>query len=486
MSDYETKYFYNEDGFLYKIVQENGIPSYQNANEENKVSENIMDFSIGKFGESTQKQNSYETNSNGISKIIQYNKDGDVFRRYEIFYNSKGQIIKYDTFERNNIQKEYTKSFEYDTNSNLIKTSLVENYENEIKTIPRRNVIYNFSNNVITCKSSWNDFAEGTNSISDFSKIGGVTLNDFINKKKLKITISDKSIQEIKKGITQKWKNSVVDYEYIFHSEIKINNWEEKKIFNKLYKQTSEKELIYSIKRKYINKEELKKENKLTETREKLNGIIDDIESDEILKTKENSIRFAKLNVDIEDFCRWIRYNGQYSLKEDNNCSKEIVDFYKYNSNNLAKKYKEKIDNKILNYEDLNLELNEISSEYQKVIDQTIEKIQNRKIIVDSLLKDNSIFKLYKKPKIAGSPTFATNSRDPYEGFKKEDLYFAYKKLYKSIISETDINKHIELQKVQDKLFYLEPLNTKTLEKVLRNEKNETEIAKAILNFQVE
>lgn len=112
----------------------------------------------------------------------------------------------------------------------------------------------------------WNDFAEGTNSISDFSKISGVTLNNFINKKKLKVTISDKSIQEIKKGILQKWKNSVVDYEYKFKTGTEINNWEEKRIFNKLYNQTSEKELIYSINRKYINKEELKKENNVTET----------------------------------------------------------------------------------------------------------------------------------------------------------------------------------------------------------------------------
>jgi hypothetical protein len=477
LSDYETKYFYNEDGFLYKIVQENGIPSYQNANEENKVSENIMDFSIGKFGESTQKQNSYETNSNGISKIIQYNKDGDVFRRYEIFYNSKGQIIKYDTFERNNIQKEYTKSFEYDTNSNLIKTSLVENYENEIKTIPRRNVIYNFSNNVITCKSSWNDFAEGTNSISDFSKIGGVTLNDFINKKKLKITISDKSIQEIKKGITQKWKNSVVDYEYIFHSEIKINNWEEKKIFNKLYKQTSEKELIYSIKRKYINKEELKKENKLTETREKLNDFIEGIESDEAIKTKENNMRFASFDIELEKFCFWINAGGQYIFPKNENYTKEIVLFYKNQSYKLANDYKSKIKDKTLTNDELSLNFDELKTKYKEIIDQTFYKIENRKKFADLEKKDISIDKLYILYPLS-----------QYKKIKKESLYSAYKTLYNEAFSKTEIAKdeYLELYKIQDKILQFEPLNTNKLEKTLKTEKDNLEIAKAILSFQAE
>ena len=58
------------------------------------------------------------------------------------------------------------------------------------------------------------------------------------------------------------------------------------------------------------------------------------------------------------------------------------MDFYKNNSNNLVKNYKEKIDNKILNNEELNLEFNKISTEYQKIIDQTIQKIKERKIIV--------------------------------------------------------------------------------------------------------
>ena len=483
LSDYETKFFYNEDGLLYKIIQEKGIQSHDNPN--NLVSESITELNLGKFGELIRKESTFETNSNGISKIIHYDRNGDTSIRFEIFYNNKGQITHYDSFERDNKLKLYTENFYYNTNGNLIKISLVENYENAIKTVPRRDIIYSHSNNVVVCKSAFNNFAEGGNSIGDFSKISGVTLNDFINSKKLKITISDKSIQEIKKGINQSWQNSKIEYEYIYKTKPQINSWEEKKIFYKFHNQTTEKELIYSIKRKYITKEELKKENDIIETREKLNAFIDDIESNEILKTNENSMRFASLNVKIEDFCRWIRNHGEYSLLEDNNCSKEIVDYYKYNSYNLAKIYKPKVD-KNLSTEELNIVLNEITIEYQKIIDQTIQKIKNRKVIVDCLLKDKLIYRLYKNPKITGSPTFASNSRDPYEGFKKEDLYYTYRKLYKSITSGNDINKHLELYQIQEKLIYLEPLNTKKLEKTLRNEKNEVEIAKAILSFQIE
>lgn len=486
LTDFEIRFFYNENGFLYKIIQESGIPTYQFAGKENKVSESITELNIGKFGELIQKQNSYETNSNGITKIINYNENGDVVKRYEIFYNDKGQIIKYDTFTRNNLQKEYTKSFDYDVSGNLTKSLLVENYENEIKIIPRKSVTLNYFNNSVVSKFSSNDFAEGTNSISDFSKIGGVTLNDFINKKKLKITISDKSILEIKKGILQKWRNSNFEYECIFNSEPKINSWEEKKIYIKLYNQTKEKEHIASIKRKYVTIDELEKENNLTEARKKINVFIDEVESNEILKKQENSMKFTLLNVDIENFPDWFRYDGEYSRNEENNYANKIIDFYKINSDDLVQKYKEKLNNKALNLKELNLIFKEISNEFQNIINQTIEKIKNRRAIVDSLLKDKSIFQLYKNPKISGSPTFATNSKEPYEGFKKEDLYYAYKKLYKTMILEIDENINNELQKIQDKLIYLEPLNTKKLEKFLRNEKNETEITKSIINFQVE
>lgn len=462
----EMKYFYDENGFLNKI-----------GNDE---------FKIGKFGEEIKRGKSYETDLNGVSKYYAYNQDGALLKRYEIFYNNSGQIIKYDSYDGNDKSKELTKTFEYDNNYKLVKSSLVQNYENDVKIIPRRNITYSYTNNKMISKSISNDFAEGINSISDFSKIGGITLNDFINKKKLKITISDKSIQEIKKGILSRWENSVIYYEYLFAQDVSLNNWHEKYIYNKLYNQTTENELKYLIKREYITSEKLKKENNLTEARNKLNTFIEDIKSDEALKTKENSERFTSLNINIQQFCRWVSYDYQYSLTEDNNCSKEIVDFYKNNSNNLVKNYKEKIDNKILNNEELNLEFNKISTEYQKIIDQTIQKIKERKIIVDSLLKDRLIDQKYKNPKIAGSPTFAPNSRDPYEGFKKEKLYYAYKKLYKSTTSEIDINKHLELHKIQDKLLYLETLDTKKLEKTLRNTKNETEIVTAILNFQIE
>lgn len=462
----EIKYFYNDNGFLSKI-----------GNDE---------FNIGKFGEEIKREKSYEMDLNGISKYYAYNQDGTLSKRYEIFYNNSGQIIKYDSYDGNDKSKELTKTFEYDNNYKLIKSSLVQNYENDVKIIPRRNITYSYTDQKMICKSLSNDFAEGINSISDFSKIDGVTLNDFINKKKLRIKISDKSIQEIKKGILSRWENSVIYYEYLFAQDFNLNNWQEKKIYNKLYSQTTENELKYSIKREYVTGDKLKKENNLTEARNKLNTFLEDIKSDETLLTKENSERFTLLNINIEEFCRWISYDYEYSLTEENNCSKEIVDFYKNNSYNLVKKFSKKIDNKILNIEELNLTFNEISTEYQEIIDKTIQKIKDRKITVDSLLKDKLIFQKYKNPKIAGSPTFAPNSRDPYEGFKKEKLYYAYKKLYKSTTSEIDIDKHLELHKIQDKLLYLEPLDTRNLEKTLRNTKNETEIFTAILNFRIE
>ena len=477
LSDYETKYFYNENGFLFKIIKENGITSYQTSNEENKVSEEIIELSIGEFGELIQKQNSYQKNSIGISKIIRYDENGDVFKRFEIFYNSKGQIIKYDTFERNNIQKEFTKSFEYDNNGNLIKSSFVENYENEIKTIPRRNVIYNYSNNLINCKSMWNDFAEGTNSISDFSKIGGVTLYDFINKKKLKVTISDKNIQEIKKGILQKWKNSVVDYEYKFKTGTEINNWEEKRIFNNLHNQTTERELIYSIKRKYINKEEFKKENNITETREKLNDFIEEIKSNEAIKTEENNMRFSSFNIKLEKFCFWINAGGEYIFPENENYTKEIVLFYKNQSYKLANDYKSKIEDKTLTNDELSLNLNELKAKYKEVIDQTFYKIENRKKFADLEKKDISIDKLYILYPLS-----------QYKKIKKESLYSAYKTLYNEAFSKTEIanDEYLKLYKIQDKILQLEPLNTNKLEKLLKTEKDKLEIAKAILSFQAE
>lgn len=119
---------------MYKIIQKMEIPSYQILTRENKVSEEIIELSIGEFGELIQKQNSYEKNSNGISKIIRYNENGDVFKRFRnLLHNNQRTNNKIKYFERNNIQKEYTKSFEYDNNGNLIKSSFVENYENKLK-----------------------------------------------------------------------------------------------------------------------------------------------------------------------------------------------------------------------------------------------------------------------------------------------------------------------------------------------------------------
>ena len=491
LQDYETKYFYNENGFLFKIIQENGVSSNQNYNKQNKVFENTIEISIGNYGELISKQNSYENNSNGISKIIRYNENGDVNIRFEIFYNNKGQIIKYDTFERNNIQKEKTKTFEYDTNGNLIKSSLVENYENELKTIPRRNITYSYTNNLIISKSSWNDFAEGTNSISDFSKIGGVTLNDFINKRKLKITISDKTIQEIKKGIIQKWKNSVVDYEYLFKAEPKINNWDEKKIFNKLYKQITEKEQIYSIKRKYINKEQLNSQNNLTKTREQIITFIEGIYSDETLKSDENIKKFASLNVELDKFCFWIDAGGEYIFPQNINFTKEMVLEYKNLSYKLADNLKIKITNENLKEEELSKILVNEEEQFNLIVNRILDKITIRKRFVALVNKNREVQRVYD---LLYPTTYKPDKKyDLYQEkkeriYKNEDLYFIYLDLFKSITKEDILDDNIssEMLEVQKKMIQLVNENTNKLEKVISKETENRKIIKAILDYKIE
>lgn len=353
----KIKYYYNESGFL------------------NKIGDDEID--IGKFGEEIKKENVFETNQNGISKFYKYDKDGYLLNRYEIFYNNNGQIIRYDIYEGNYKIKEFTKTFEYETNNKLVKSLLVQNYENEVKIIPRRDVTFSYDGKKMVYKSKRNDFAEGTNSIRDFSKIGGVTLNDFINKKKLKITISDKSIQEIKKGILNRWESSPIHYEFIFSNEISLNNWQEKKIFTKLYNQTTDYEFKYSIKREYITKENFENQKAITEIRSVLDTIVKDLKSGESVLKLENKDKFELLNVNLEKFYRWFKYSTASGFPETLN--REIVDFYMTETINLGAEAESELLNNDLNKRDLEDILSKLKSNHLEIVNQTLLKLEIRK-----------------------------------------------------------------------------------------------------------
>lgn len=459
IKDAEIKYFYNEDGFLNRI-QQNNI---------------TREVNFGKYGELIKKEISYETNSNGISKIIKYDEDGNLLIRYEIFYNPKGQIVKFNSFDKNSTSKKHTETFEYDNFGKLTKSMLFENFNDEIKIIPRRNIINNYFNNSLITKSTSNNFAEGVNYLNDFSKVNAVKNNNYYQKT---VSIKNKTVQEIKTDIQKRWVESSIFYEFIFLKEREINNWDEKKIFNKLYNQTTEKELIYSIKRKYINKDEFEKENNISEIREKLNTFIDGIYSNQALKNEETIKKFATFNVDLERFCFWFDASGQYVFPENENYTKEIVQFYKNNSRQLAKQYKTKIEDKTLTNDELNRMFNEIPNEYQTIINQTLSKIENRKKIVAIEIKNKAIDKAY-----------ILNPESPnYRSIKKENLYSAYVILYNFIIEQPIIENDVanEFMKIQQKMLSFEYYNTTKLEKALKNVKDEKLIAKAILDFQLQ
>ena len=374
LDDNETKYFYDENAFLYKIIQEKG--SYEEHNGQKKVVQDTIKISIGNYGELISKLNSYENNSNGISKITKYNENGDVAVRIEIFYNTKGQIIKYDTYNENNKLKHFTKSFTYNTLGFLIKSSLIENYVNELKIIPRRDVLLNYSDKLITSKSMWNNYGLGINSIRDFTEIS-TTLKEYINKKKPKITLRDRSIQEVKDRIKKRWQTSVVDYEYLYEDVPKINGWQEKKIYNKLYNQTIEKEQIYSIKRQYISKEEFENQKYITEIREKINTKLNDLKSGESILKLEVKDKFEMLNVDLEKFYKWYKYSESSGLPQTLN--REIVDFYMNETIDFATVKDDELKNIELKINDLDTIWQEIKTKHTEIINLTLKKLETRK-----------------------------------------------------------------------------------------------------------
>ena len=448
----EIKYFYNDDGFLNQIQQNNNIRGH---------SYRKIEVNFGKYGELIKKEISYETNSNGISKIIRYNEDGNLLTRYEIFYNDKGQILKYDSFDGNDKLKKMTKTFEYDNIGKLIKSSLFENYNNDLKIIPRRNINYSYSNNNLICKSASNNFAEGTNSLSDFSKIGGVTLKNYINNnKKTRITISDKSLQEIKSDITKRWENSVLYYEFIYSKNPKINSWDEKKIYTKLYNQVAKNELLYSIERTYLNSQQLGNQNNLTEAKEKIKILLEELYSGKSIENLENKNKFELLKVNLDKFYWWFENINSDGFPTNISLTREIVKNFKDNSRQLAKKNELVLENTSLNIDDLNRIYNEIYSAHLVNVNQTLLKIENRKNFLDLDAKNKTIDNVYILYPLS-----------VYRSYKKENLYLAYVTLYNSIISKPRIDNASanELLKIQQKMMDFESYNTSKLEKALKN-----------------
>ena len=465
----EIKYFYNDDGFLNQIQQNNNIRGH---------SYRKIEVNFGKYGELIKKEISYETNSNGISKIIRYNEDGNLLTRYEIFYNDKGQILKYDSFDGNDKLKKMTKTFEYDNIGKLIKSSLFENYNNDLKIIPRRNINYSYSNNNLICKSASNNFAEGTNSLSDFSKIGGVTLKNYINNnKKTRITISDKSLQEIKSDITKRWENSVLYYEFIYSKNPKINSWDEKKIYTKLYNQVAKNELLYSIERTYLISQQLGNQNNLTEAKEKIKILLEELYSGKSIENLENKNKFELLKVNLDKFYWWFENINSDGFPTNISLTREIVKNFKDNTSQLAKKNELVLENTSLNIDDLNRIYNEIYSAHLVNVNQTLLKIENRKNFLDLDAKNKTIDNVYILYPLS-----------VYRSYKKENLYLAYVTLYNSIISKPRIDNDSanELLKIQQKMMDFESYNTSKLEKALKNITDEKLIAKAILDFQIQ
>ncbi|EMY3555002.1 hypothetical protein ABF190_002371, partial [Flavobacterium psychrophilum] len=291
------------------------------------------------------------------------------------------------------------------------------------------------------------------------------------------VSVRNKTIQEIKTEIQKRWIESPVFYEFTFLKEREINNWEEKKIFNKLYNQTNEKEIIYSINRKYINKKDFEKENNISEIREKLNTFIDAIYSNQSFKNEENTKKFAAFDVDLERFCFWFNADRQYIFPDDENYTKEIVQFYKNNSRQLAKNYKAKIEDKALTNEELSLNLNEIKLNYQMIITQTLDKIKIRKRFVDLAKKNKEVEKIYDLYPKRVSKTY-----------KKEELYFTYLNLYDSVTSKDITEDTIvdEMLAIQRKMIQIVDQNTGKLERIIKKENDEKLVAKAILDFQVQ
>ena len=336
------------------------------------------------------------------------------------------------------------------------------------------NIVNNYSDKSLISKSTSNNFAKGVNYFNDFSKVNAVKNNNYYQKT---VSIRDKTIQEIKTEIQKRWIESPVFYEFTFLKEREINNWEEKKIFKKLYNQTTENEIIYSIKRKYINEEEFKKENNITEIREKLSTFIDGIYSNQTFKNEETIKKFASFDIDLERFCFWFNAGGQYVFPEYENYTKEIALSYKNQSHKLAKDYKVKIENRALTNEELSLNLNELKLNHQMIINQTLDKIKIRKRFVDLAKKNKEVEKIYDLYPKRISKTY-----------KKEELYFAYLNLYDSVTSKDITEDTIvdEMLAIQRKMIQIVDLNTGKLERIIKKENDEKLVAKAILDFQVQ
>lgn len=224
LSKFNVEYFYNTDGILAKVI----------------FGENEINMNIGEYGELIEKQLVYETNSNGISKSIYYDKEGKLISRCQINYNNLGQIISYDIYDGNSKYKNKTREFKYDMLGRLIKSTLLQNLNDKpVNSIPRERITYNYNNLILTCSFAKNNFAEGMFEFADFKKSSGLK------------TGKNKTLQEINEDVRKRWTNHNVFSQITLIDDKKNNYWSEKRIYNKVYGQVESKELLYTIIREY-------------------------------------------------------------------------------------------------------------------------------------------------------------------------------------------------------------------------------------------
>lgn len=224
LPDLEVEYFYNSEGILKQV----------NYNSKE------INMNIGTYGEIIENQTVYDTNANGISKIIYYNKEGKLISRVQINYNNLGQIISYDSYLGNSEFKNYTNEYKYDPLGRVIKSTVLQNFNDKpVKSIPREAITYDYQNLILTCSYAQNEFAEGIFEYADFGFSNGY-----------KIT-RNKTVQEINQAVKKRWVDHNVFSEITLIDDKKNNYWSEKRIYRRVYGGIEPTEILYIIIREY-------------------------------------------------------------------------------------------------------------------------------------------------------------------------------------------------------------------------------------------
>ena len=226
-----------------------------------------------------------------------------------------------------------------------------------------------------------------------------------------------------------------------------------------------------------MNSQQLGNQNNLTEAKEKIKILLEELYSGKSIENLENKNKFELLKVNLDKFYWWFENINSDGFPTNISLTREIVKNFKDNSRQLAKKNELVLENTSLNIDDLNRIYNEIYSAHLVNVNQTLLKIENRKNFLDLDAKNKTIDNVYILYPLS-----------VYRSYKKENLYLAYVTLYNSIISKPRIDNDSanELLKIQQKMMDFESYNTSKLEKALKNITDEKLIAKAILDFQIQ